>query len=44
MATSRSDLIIDLVLAIGESTDSELACYVALFHPPRPDVPTVSAA
>jgi hypothetical protein len=33
-----------LVLAIGEKTDAELACFVALFEGKHPDVPRVSAA
>jgi hypothetical protein len=37
-------ILFSLVLAIGEKTDAELACYVALFQPPRPPVPKVRAA
>jgi len=47
LASGEGDIALvlsTLVLAIGEKTDAELACYVALFHPIRPAVPKVSAA
>jgi hypothetical protein len=37
-------VLFTLVLALGEGSDTELACFVALFAPKRPAARMVSAA